>query len=137
MRQAALFGTLVLLAGGSAAAQTTFSITHESPTIATPDSALGDPITEADLLTPATGLPALGPLPVPAIAVSGGAGGLELPLHAGCMGHPPGAPCGVEVDALSYGNGRHERPGPARALVVLGRRVRGGQERADPAQRVQ
>ncbi len=108
-------GALALAtAHGAAQAQTTFSITHESPTIAVPDSAFGDPITEGDILraTTATQFPALGPLATPSIAISGAR--LNLPLHAGCVGHPPGAPCGVEVDALSYG--KDARVGPGRPV---------------------
>jgi hypothetical protein len=92
-----LAGTAALIAG-PAAAQTTFSIDYKGPTIAIPGPI---PITEGDLLMPVTGFPAPGPLPPPVIAIAGG--GLGLPLWPGCVGHPPGIACGVEVDALSYG----------------------------------
>jgi len=87
----------------SALAQVTFSIDYNGPTISLPDSATGVAITEGDILTPRLKVPALGPLGQPGTIISGGVGGLGLALHAGCVGHPPGTPCGVEVDALSYG----------------------------------
>ncbi|MCP3914267.1 MAG: hypothetical protein GY711_01790 [bacterium] len=73
-----------------------------------PDGRWAFPITEADLLSPTTvnSMPMLGPIPPSSIEVSGGVfppPGLALALHPGCVGHPPGFPCGVEVDAMSYG----------------------------------
>jgi hypothetical protein len=90
---------------GAAQAQTVFSIEYRGPTIAVPNSCTGVPITEGDLLSPGTpgGVPALGPLPAPCVFITGGPGGLGLPMWAGCVGHPPGMPCGVEVDAVSFG----------------------------------
>jgi len=87
-----------------AQAQFTFSIDYAGFTISAPDSFTAVPITEGDLLTPALGAPALGPLPVPGIDVSGGfAGGLGLIGHAPCVGHPPNTQCRIELDAVSYG----------------------------------
>jgi hypothetical protein len=83
-----------------AAAQTTFSIDYKGPTIGIPSPT---PITEGDILMPVTGFPAPGPLPAPIIVIPGGPGGVGLPAWPGCVGHPPGIACGVEVDALSYG----------------------------------
>src|SRR5262249_52269348 len=94
---------------GSARAQVHFSVDYHGMTIAKPATGSGVPITEGDILAPATpgSTPAYGPLPAPMIVISGGFGppapGLGLPTHPGCMGHPPGMPCAVEVDALSYG----------------------------------
>ncbi|MCK6448688.1 MAG: hypothetical protein L6Q99_20025 [Planctomycetes bacterium] len=104
VRRALSFAAVAATAG-AAQAQTVFSIEYRSPTIAVPNTCTGVPITEGDLLVAATpgGVPALGPLPPPCIFITGGAGGLGLPMHAGCVGHPPGLPCGVEVDALSFG----------------------------------
>ena len=100
----ALASTSLGLCARTAHAQVVFSIDYRGPTIGVVSPA---PITEGDILMPAPGLPAFGPLPPPFIAISGGFGppgpGLGIPLHPGCMGHPPGMPCGVEVDALSYG----------------------------------
>ena len=89
-----------------AGAQTGFSIDFQGPTIGVPDSATLTPITEADVLAPFApgGLPALGPLPPPGIAVTGGPGGVGLPMQPLCIGHPPGTICLIEVDALSDGN---------------------------------
>ncbi len=91
------------LAAPAAEAQGTFSIDYGGPTIALPDSFGGVQITEGDLLVAPAMLPTLGPLPQPGIAISGGGAGLGLLMHAGCVGHPPGVACGVEVDAHSFG----------------------------------
>jgi hypothetical protein len=81
-----------------------FSIDNPSASIGTPDCA-GIPLTEGDILVPATvgALPAFGPLPAPCILIPGGVGGLGLVTHGGCVGHPAGTLCPIEVDALSYG----------------------------------
>ena len=91
------------LAAPAAQAQGTFSIDYGGPTISLPDSFGGVQITEGDLLVAPAMLPTLGPLPQPGIAISGGGAGLGLLMHAGCVGHPPGVACGVEVDAHSFG----------------------------------
>jgi len=93
-----------------AAAQATFSIDWHGPTVSIPDSFGGVPITEGDILVPAGFTPAFGPLPPPGILISGGAAGLGLAFHAGCVGHPGGTPCRVEVDALSYGTDHTMNP---------------------------
>jgi hypothetical protein len=107
-----LLGLVLTTTAVDANAQTvTFSIDYRGNTIAVPDTGSFVPITEGDILGAATPnyVPAYGPLPPPVIVVSGGIGpprpGLSIPLHPGCIGHPPGMPCGVEVDALSYGIG--------------------------------
>lgn len=88
---------LSALAG--AQATTVFSVDWHGPTIAVPDSFTATPITAGDLLTTAPGTPLLGPMPVPGTYWSHTMMGL-LP---GCVGLPPGTPCPVEVDALSFG----------------------------------
>jgi hypothetical protein len=88
-----------LAAANAALAQTTFSIDHKGPTIGIPSPT---PITEGDILITTGGPPRPGPLPPPTIVIPGGLGGLGLATWAGCVGHPPGFACGVEVDALSY-----------------------------------
>jgi hypothetical protein len=83
-----------------------FSIDWNGPTIGTPDSFTGTPITEGDLLAAVTLVPALGALPTPGIVETGGVAapiGLGLGFHAPCVGHPAYTPCRVEVDALSHG----------------------------------
>lgn len=102
--------TAVALCGLSspAPAQIHFSVDYRGMTIGTPATGSLQPITEADILAPATPTlsPAYGPLLPPLIFISGGlvpAPGLAIPLHPPCIGHPPAFPCGVEVDALSYG----------------------------------
>jgi hypothetical protein len=104
-----LVGLLVALSAPHASAQVgeTYSIDFHGPTISVPDSMFGVPITEADLLRvlPA---PAPGPLPPPSLWLSGGfpgpaPQGLGLALHPAAIGHPPGVPGFVEVDALSLG----------------------------------
>lgn len=101
-------------AHGQATQLYTFSIDWHSPTVGMPDSFFGFPITEGDVLRPAPGMPALGPLPAPAIQFSAGFApmpGLGLMTHAPCAGHPGGTPCLVEVDALCYGRSRPIQPG--------------------------
>jgi hypothetical protein len=85
-----------------ASAQMSFSIDYRGPTIGVPAPL---PITGADILSPATpgGIPMVGPLPPPVIAIPGGPGGLGIATVAGCVGVGPGVPCPAEVDALSYG----------------------------------
>jgi len=101
-----------LLAPG-AAAQVHFTIDHHAPLITAPDFFFGMPITAGDILTTGFGPPGVpnpaglaAPLP-PGILTSAGFGlpgpGLGLPTHGGCVGAPPGVPCPVEVDAMSYG----------------------------------
>ena len=119
----------LLVTAGSAEGQqrSTLSITYRSPTIAVPSPT---PITEGDILTPTLGgVPAYGPLAPPTIFLPGGppgGAGLGLPLWAACVGHPPGFPCGVEVDALSFGADFPVTPAPlhGRHVRVLRRRVR-------------
>jgi len=102
-----LRATLLTLGVGSvptaASAQVTFSIDWHSPTVGVSDTCTGIPITEGDVLTPASGGPAFGPLLPPCTAISGGAGGLGLAFHSACVGHVGGSICRVELDALSYG----------------------------------
>ncbi|MEZ5975725.1 MAG: hypothetical protein R3E96_13055 [Planctomycetota bacterium] len=81
--------------------RTLFSVDWHGPTVGMPDTGSGTPITAGDILTPAAGMPMLGPLATPSIAISHGFGGLGL--MPGCIGVPGGTPCHVEVDALSAG----------------------------------
>ncbi|MEZ6017985.1 MAG: hypothetical protein R3F49_22965 [Planctomycetota bacterium] len=96
----------------AAAAQSTylFSIDWQGPTVGLVDPS-GVAITEGDILMPTTStlMPALGPLPVPTIAVPHAPTGLGL--FPGCIGHPGGTPCVVEVDALSFGLDQVFQPG--------------------------
>lgn len=92
-----------LAPGALAQSQYTFSIDWNSRTVGAPQTCGGMPITEGDILRPAAGTTALGPLATPCIAISGGLPGLGLAFHGACVGHPGGTPCRVEVDALSYG----------------------------------
>ncbi len=119
------FGTLASLAfagvsGAQVAPRVNFSIDWHGPTVGMPDSAFGFPITEGDVLRPALGVPAFGPLAPPAIQYSAGFApvpGLGLFMHAPCAGHPGGTPCLVEVDALDYGRSISVAPG----MVLKGR----------------
>ncbi|MCP5021147.1 MAG: hypothetical protein GY930_05160 [bacterium] len=83
------------------AQQSVYSIDWRSPSVGIPDAGTATPMTSGDLLIPTTGLPAIGPLPMPTIGMTHGLGGLGL--IPGCIGVPGGAPCPVEVDALSFG----------------------------------
>jgi len=93
----------------SAAAQSpglpVFSVDWRGPTVSAIDSFSFTPITEGDLLMPQALVPAFGPLPTPGIVESGGflaPAGLNVATHLGCVGHPGGTPCAIEVDALSH-----------------------------------
>src|SRR5262245_36233069 len=78
-----------------------FGIDYRSGTIARPASGSGTPITEADILQTFGGNPAFGPLPPPELLINGQQIGLSV--YATCVGHPPGVPCRIEVDAISFG----------------------------------
>lgn len=96
----------------AASAQSTylFSVDWQGPTVGTPDAS-GVAITEGDILVPTTSglMPALGPVPVPTIAVPHAPAGLGL--FPGCIGHLGGTPCVVELDALSFGLDQVFQPG--------------------------
>lgn len=100
---------ITCLAAG-AGGQVTFSIDWHGPLRGAPDLGLGFPITEGDVLIPATGFPVpFAPIPPVIFNSAGIAGpafpGLTLITHpVPCVPPPPpGIPCPVEVDALSYG----------------------------------
>lgn len=126
----------------NAAAQTTFSIDFRGPTIGVPSPT---PITGADILMPTTpgAMPTFAPWPAgtllpPSIVIPGGpagVAGLGLPAYAGCVGVPPGIPCGAEVDALSYAlDGPLMPVGPAgRIFFSVGRTALGIPGMAPPS----
>ena len=89
---------LANLAAAQAAQQLIYSIDWHGPTIAMAQPGAA-PITEGDLLTR---VPAFGPFPQPPNTFLDG-GALGLSQYPVCVGHPPGTPCGVELDALSRG----------------------------------
>lgn len=100
-----LLGAAALLFAGAqdaAAQRVSFSIDHHSPNRSLPDCG-GMTITEGDILSPASGVGALGPLTQACIAIPAGPGGLGLPLYPACVGLPAGPPCAIEVDAHSAG----------------------------------
>ena len=105
---------LLLLASPSRAQSVediSFSVDWHGVLQGTPATA-GPPITAADVLFPETGLPDIGPLAPPRIRFTGGY--LGLVNYANCVGAGPGEPCGVEVDALSYGT---DEPLPSDAQI--------------------
>ncbi|MDF1836937.1 MAG: hypothetical protein P1V35_03630 [Planctomycetota bacterium] len=106
---------LLVAAGSTASAQshTYFSADWLSPTVGMPASGSGTAITAGDLMTPASGIPMLGPLATPAIGLTHAAPGLGL--LPGCIGVPGGTPCRVEVDAVSFGMDKYFAPGPQAA----------------------
>ena len=79
----------------------TFSIEWHGPTVGQPSTLPGVPITEGDILLPATTNPAFGPIANPQIFLNGGQLGINR--YGQCVGHQGGTPCGVEVDAFSFG----------------------------------
>lgn len=123
------------VAGAQTSQVVVFSVDYTSDTVALPDSFTGTPITEGDLLAAQTLIPAIGPLPTPGIVESGGflvPQGLGLATHGACVGHLPGTPCGIDVDALSHGMDRIELPSIPGAIGQAGygfsvsRRATGG-----------
>src|SRR6185295_9059028 len=80
------------------------------------------PITAGDILKPTP--PAIGyappALPPPGISIAAGfapAPGLAIPTGPGCVGAPPGIPCPIELDALSYGTDFVPPTSPASPLA--------------------
>jgi hypothetical protein len=101
-RGAVLVSGAVAGAAAPAAAQgVLFSIDWQGPTISKIDTLTGLKITEGDVLAPRTGAPQLGPLLEPTVILR--AMDLGLQQYGPCVGHPPGTPCGIEVDAISQG----------------------------------
>lgn len=93
-----------------ASAQVQFSIDWKSQSVSRPDSSSAPrPITEGDVLAPDQA-PKLGPLAAPDVKVLGSE--LFLQGYPGCVGHPGGTPCAIEVDALSSGMDAEFRPSP-------------------------
>ncbi|MFT5052910.1 MAG: hypothetical protein ACI8QZ_004348 [Chlamydiales bacterium] len=93
-----------LAAAGAARAQdlpVVFSVDWHGPSISLDDTAIGVPITEADLLFTTSTDTSFGPLESPGIRITGGE--LGLSRYSLCSGHAAGMPCGVEVDAISFG----------------------------------
>ena len=80
----------------------TFSVEYHGPIIGTV-SPSGGLYSEGDLLQPSN-LGVLGPVPAPFMLMDGGT--LGLPNYTQCFGagHGPGDGCGIEVDALSFGD---------------------------------
>jgi len=100
----------VLAGGASAFAQNgpapTFSIDLASPTVGTPDSFYGSPITAGDVLSgpvggPTIGSPSLPTASAPGLVVYGGAG--FPPLGPRALFQIQGQGASAELDALSYG----------------------------------
>ncbi len=102
------------ISGASASAQQHapfFSVDYHGPTKSRPDSANMVPISEGDVLRPAQNA---GPFQVtvaPMTVLTGG--GIGLTLYPTCTGTVTGMSCGVEVNAISYGNeDRYRLPMP-------------------------
>jgi hypothetical protein len=99
--------TVFVLAGVAGGARSqqhpiSFSIDWQGPSVGQLASTPPIPLTEADILLPAGGQPAFGPAPRPQILWTGNQLGVNR--YGQCLGHPGGTPCGIEVDAFSYGN---------------------------------
>ncbi|MDF1837410.1 MAG: hypothetical protein P1V35_06065, partial [Planctomycetota bacterium] len=95
--------TFGALFSGDAQAQTelVFSVDWQGQTVGAIDSLGGIAITDADLLIPVGGpFPSpTAPLEEPGILLPGA----FLQAYSACQGHLPGASCGIEINALSYG----------------------------------
>ena len=89
----------------------TFSIDWMSPSRAI------IPASHGDVLAPAPfGMPSFAAPPAMVVIPGGPVGvGLGIPSYGGCMGTPPGTPCPIELDALSYGTDAIIRQGPTPA----------------------
>jgi hypothetical protein len=97
-------GLITALGGTSAFAQQPeilYSIDYRGATIARMASGSTLLIRESDVLTPAPGAPAFGPLGAPGLFVNGGQ--LGLVNYTSCTNPQPGVPCQIEVDAISRG----------------------------------
>ncbi|MBL8862044.1 MAG: hypothetical protein JNK02_08535 [Planctomycetes bacterium] len=79
-----------------------FSVDYHGPTKSRPDSGSATPITEGDVLLRAPGTGPFGVTVAPFTAFTAGA--LGLPAYSACATTTSGTPCGVEIDALSFGN---------------------------------
>lgn len=109
-RSAAARWIAAALLAAPASAQVQFSIDWKSQSVSRPDSSSAQrPITEGDVLAPDVA-PTLGPLAAPDVKVLGSE--LFLQGYLGCVGHPGGTPCAIEVDALSSGMDAEFRPNP-------------------------
>ncbi len=105
-RRTIVLGTLcAAMAGAPALAQQPhllFSVDYHGPTKSRPDSGASLPITEGDILARA---PGAGPFQVTAAPFTQfTAGSIGITLYPTCTGSTTGQSCGVEVDALSFGN---------------------------------
>lgn len=98
--------------------QVVFSVDYHGPTKSRPDSGAAIPITEGDVMRRATNAPPFNVTAAPFTTITGG--GLGLSLYTTCVGTTAGQPCGVEVDAISFGNeDSYPAPGPGVARPRL------------------
>lgn len=88
-----------LVLAASARAQLVFSIDYKGPTHTNGATA---PLRESDVLVPAGGMPAPGPLPLAQVFLPSQQFGVGT--VTACTSPQNGVPCGLEVDALSFGN---------------------------------
>lgn len=105
-RRALVLGTvLAAIPAAPAFAQQTqilFSVDYHGPTKSRPDSGALVPITEGDILRRAQTAGPFNVTTAPFTLLTGG--GLGITLYPTCVGSTAGQPCGVEVDAISFGN---------------------------------
>lgn len=111
----ALAALACFAAASTASAQFVFSFDYQGPTVSDQDTVGGQLLSESDVLLSAGGSPAFGPLGTPQVRLNGAQLGLQA--YAGCLGHLPGTPCGIELDALS--DGRDALPTPAGTPMPL------------------
>ncbi len=79
-----------------------FSVDYHGPTKSRPDSGSMVPISEGDVLRRALNTGVFQVTTAPATALNGG--GIGLTLYPTCAGTTVGQSCGVEVNAMSFGN---------------------------------
>lgn len=96
----ALLASLVATASTASAqggSELTFSVDFSGPTIGSPGTPVGTPVTDADLLVRAGG-PFTPTAPRIALVAD-----FLTSYTANCVGHAPGVACGLEVNAISFG----------------------------------
>jgi len=79
-----------------------FSVDYHGPTKSRPDSGAGVAISEGDVLRRANNAGPFDVTAAPFTTITGG--GIGLSLYTTCVSTTSGQSCGVEVDAISYGN---------------------------------
>lgn len=111
--QPASLAVLLLAPAASAQDEYHFSVDYQGPLIGS--STPAGPVTDADILRVVA--PMLGGAGPTDVAFTGAIFG--LPNFNNCVGHAPGVPCGIDVDALSYGDDLELNGLPGQPFMLL------------------